>query len=157
MARGGVCGYGSTSSGTVSFHIYKGWKKGVDNANYLRPDNNTSSTYALRISFTSSNSNFDGSSLKWVDYNPHADKVYACFWDDSGGGFVMMEMDGPKLEALFKSHQSTAQTTTYASIAAAVAGLGDLNPFTDITHLMPSGWDRTNNNWQNVTYIQSCR
>ena len=148
MARGGVCGYGSTSSGTVSFHIYKGWKKGVDNANYLRPDNNTSSTYALRISFTSSNSNFDGSSLKWVDYNPHADKVYACFWDDSGGGFVMMEMDGPKLEALFKSHQSTAQTTSYASIAAAVAGLGDLNPFTDITHLMPSGWDRTNNNWR---------
>ena len=100
------------------------------------------------LDFTSSNSNFDGSSLKWVDYNPHADKVYACFWDDSGGGFVMMEMDGPKLEALFKSHQSTAQTTTYASIAAAVAGLGDLNPFTDITHLMPSGWDRTNNNWR---------
>jgi len=148
MARGGVLGYGSTSSGTVSFQIYKGWKKGVDNVNYLKPDNNTSSGYALRISFTSQNSNFDGSSLKWVDYNPHADKVYACFWEDGGGGFVMMEMDGPKLEALFKSHQSTSQTTSYASISSAVAGLGDLNPFTDITHLMPSGWDRTNNNWR---------
>tara|TARA_R100001510_G_C7646716_1_gene204020 strand:- start:639 stop:2186 length:1548 start_codon:yes stop_codon:yes gene_type:complete len=147
MARGGVLGMGSTSSGTVSFHIYKGWTPSLSN-NYIKPDNNTGNGYALRISFTSNNSNFDGSSLKWVDYNPHADKVYACFWEDDGGGFVMMEMDGPKLEALFTSHQATAQTTSYSSIAAASSGLGDLNPFTDITHLMPSGWDRTNNNWR---------
>ncbi len=146
MARGGVLGYGSNSTSAVSFQIYKGWKYLTNDANYLKPNNSTSSTTKLTITFTFTGSNFDGGSLKWVEYNPHVDKVYACFWED--GGFVMMEMDGPKLEALFAEHQNSSKTTNYPNIAAAVSGLGDLNPFTDITSSMPSGWDRTNNNWR---------
>lgn len=145
MARGGVLGYGSTSTSQVSFQIYKGWTT-ADANNYLKPDNNTGSGQKLTISFTFSSTNFDGGSLKWVEYNPHADKVYACFWED--GGFVMMEMDGPKLEALFIAHQTSSKTTDYTDIAAAVTGLGAENPFTDITSSMPSSWDRTNNNWR---------
>jgi hypothetical protein len=146
MARGGVLGYGSASTSLVSFMIYKGWTEALS-SNYLTPDNNTGSTHALKISFSFSNTNFDGSSLKWVEYNPHVDKVYACYWDD--GGFVMIEMDGPKLETLFASHRDTAtQTAGYNDVAQAISTLGDLNPFTDITSYMPSSWDRTNNNWR---------
>ena len=146
MARGGVLGYGSTSASMVSFQIYKGYNSSTG-TNYLKPDNNTNSTSKLTISFNHSGQNFDGSSLKWVEYNPHVDKVYACYWDD--GGFVMIEMDGPKLEALLSHHiNSASQTAGYNDVAQAISTLGDLNPFTDITSYMPSSWDRTNNNWR---------
>lgn len=144
MARGGVLGYGSRNTGTISFQIYKGWTT-ADSNDFLKPDSNTGSSNALRISFGFTTQSFTTSTLKWVDYNPHADKVYACYWED--GGYIMVEMDGPKLEALFIAHQSSSKTATYNDVAAAASALGDDNPFTDITSSMPSGWDRTNHAW----------
>ena len=146
MARGGVFGYGSNSSGRVSFQIYKGWNNQMS-SNYLDPDTGGTSNKGLHIDFSFGGTQaFDGSSLKWVEFNPHTDKVYACFWEGSRG-FVMMEMDGPKLEALFTAHQSSSKTAVYNDIAAAVTALGNDNPFTDITSSMPSSWDKTNANW----------